>query len=1483
MSSTNRNNFSKKVKQKLADQAGNCCSFDNCNRPTSGPTKDGTGVHNGGDAAHISAAAVGGRRYDLNMTPEQRRSASNGIWLCTFHHRIIDGPDDTYTSEELHRMKRARLNTASQELLYGKLAKETLANQPTGLPVNAKVAFDAVRRATKADLRRLKDTREWPPTEIPLRLQGLGDNNSFTSVEGARLFHGTRHLTITADPGFGKTSVLLQMLDTAGEDKNIAAMHVSLPHWALKTDDIFTHLLARRAFVDIDRKTITQAIKEGQVWLILDGWNELGDKGRKLAIASLENLQSEWPELMLMVATRTDTGRVPLDAADLKVLPLSLHQQEEIARTLAPKNGLARLASARKQTDLSPILKVPLYLRALLSLPTELEIPESREELIAHMAKIEHKSSLRLEQLRTTLDGQAIAYMRALATFGLNIGQTAISESQARRAVSDCSRQLVADGQISNRPSPRIILDTLAGHMGLLSRPRNSGYSFDHHQFQEWYGSHTAEAVIISASSDLSKTVDLRTLINRRGWSEALLFATDRLAVGKQNSHIALADATITAFWVDPNVCATWLRRHGSILWPQICTQIKPHLDRWKFQDWESWLAFCANAALPELAPEVVEVLQTHPEVAPYRLMSSSRSLRADVFGSEPTKSIESLPQKTRTEVLFELAAGIDEAGQDIALEAALATPTAEFRLRILDYLSWQGPLHRASKLIRESDDSLVTDFVKRLWPDETLIGLDDDVIERLNVVHAKILASSQSPFDQLRRWVDTKNRRVSAKDGNAKRIVDLDTETVTTLISTIDLSRDKNSTPGADMRQNAAKQVILSAFECNPNAVRVGLIERMRLGLEVPYQSYSMLDDPSVLVDKPWVTERLRATGPRYDPSISRLAVLLSKEAVADLLNDTMTAYAEVLDHQRPVPQPLVDRWRTFEGRVSLAQPERLAHAVRHMVETLSVKQMGILKNILKRPDNGRPYGLDAQIDIREIFSIAATNVLRDGATDRRLLTDVSYIASIIPNADNLTLVQKLAEAESNQLQKFVDEVERDGFRHHRNGRTQAWNEVSWRHEGEFGRVFESLPGNDVRVAMKNYLSHSRLGPMAAQTLLVRWLTDNQPDRRQNSFGDNFDLLRLNRQKFELGEAQNCQEADWIFEAASERWDKAGDDRESRGRVFEMVQSGSRLPHQQHWPFIECVVESANARTAGDILNMVGWSGRKLPMDLILKGAAKLMKEAETHSWLLSSERDGQQWLKLSAFAENSLVVFDVLKLLPESFREQDNMKTFVQWLGAMTPPNGDIVLDTLAKQDSNWLKNLEWRKAAERFDSVVLRKRIAAAALSGKAEGVRYQGDPSGAYLQSLVRKDEIIRKQFLDALISTDQNVAARAASTLVWSGDTELFLAALDAAEQLNEFPASWRLVSSLVSSRRQDPNWANSYVEVPKDATFFRAELLKRVYTSSKKIALLSLSTLRDIDAIRRESGAPSSEPRHPEIESKLTWPVLDEGLGLFEL
>lgn len=60
-----------------------------------------------GKAAHICGAAPGpgSRRYVPSMTPQERASISNAIWLCANHADLIDRDEIAYSIERLHAMK----------------------------------------------------------------------------------------------------------------------------------------------------------------------------------------------------------------------------------------------------------------------------------------------------------------------------------------------------------------------------------------------------------------------------------------------------------------------------------------------------------------------------------------------------------------------------------------------------------------------------------------------------------------------------------------------------------------------------------------------------------------------------------------------------------------------------------------------------------------------------------------------------------------------------------------------------------------------------------------------------------------------------------------------------------------------------------------------------------------------------------------------------------------------------------------------------------------------------------------------------------------------------------------------------------------------------------------------------------------------------------------------------------------------------------
>lgn len=102
-----RDDFTKAVKEVLYQRVGLLCSNPNCMRLTFGPNSNTNKSVNIGVAAHITAASVGGPRFDSKISSEERSSAQNGIWLCQSCAKLIDSDEKKYTKELLLSWKKA--------------------------------------------------------------------------------------------------------------------------------------------------------------------------------------------------------------------------------------------------------------------------------------------------------------------------------------------------------------------------------------------------------------------------------------------------------------------------------------------------------------------------------------------------------------------------------------------------------------------------------------------------------------------------------------------------------------------------------------------------------------------------------------------------------------------------------------------------------------------------------------------------------------------------------------------------------------------------------------------------------------------------------------------------------------------------------------------------------------------------------------------------------------------------------------------------------------------------------------------------------------------------------------------------------------------------------------------------------------------------------------------------------------------------------
>ncbi|MBI5302476.1 MAG: hypothetical protein HY868_10085 [Chloroflexi bacterium] len=116
-----RDDFDDKTKNILARRVGLRCSNPKCRKLTSGPQTDPAKAINIGVASHITAASPGGPRYNPSLSPEQRKSVENGIWLCQSCSKLIDSDERRYTIELLKEWKRQAEMSAQREVEEGTL------------------------------------------------------------------------------------------------------------------------------------------------------------------------------------------------------------------------------------------------------------------------------------------------------------------------------------------------------------------------------------------------------------------------------------------------------------------------------------------------------------------------------------------------------------------------------------------------------------------------------------------------------------------------------------------------------------------------------------------------------------------------------------------------------------------------------------------------------------------------------------------------------------------------------------------------------------------------------------------------------------------------------------------------------------------------------------------------------------------------------------------------------------------------------------------------------------------------------------------------------------------------------------------------------------------------------------------------------------------------------------------------------------------
>lgn len=163
------------------------CSNPECRAHTTGPQTDPLKIVNVGVAAHITAAAPGGPRFDSGLSDKERAAATNGIWLCQNCAKLIDSDTARFSASHLRGWKLAAEWEAKKRI--GKtnpVQRRANSRAETELKRNHRVRDDLRRAMLKSNAERLKkppgQSRPWKFAEGEFIVHRLGET-TYPSID----------------------------------------------------------------------------------------------------------------------------------------------------------------------------------------------------------------------------------------------------------------------------------------------------------------------------------------------------------------------------------------------------------------------------------------------------------------------------------------------------------------------------------------------------------------------------------------------------------------------------------------------------------------------------------------------------------------------------------------------------------------------------------------------------------------------------------------------------------------------------------------------------------------------------------------------------------------------------------------------------------------------------------------------------------------------------------------------------------------------------------------------------------------------------------------------------------------------------------------------------------------------------------------------------------------------------------------------------
>ena len=1464
--------FYAKTKRILASRVGYRCSNPDCKKPTSGPAQEEDESVNIGVAAHITAAASRDLRYDDSLTPEQRGSTSNGIWLCQNCAKLIDSDIHRYNVELLRQWKEkaeknafAAISTSKSNEDRDKIVSSFIDEldqeflQSLELPNDdIDAVVQGIRKAAIDDLAAYRNVSEWPTHELSLALT-IRDGEKRHRVTLDSVAQGVsvaQGLSLVSPPGTGKSTTLVQIADrilTAGQ---IVPLLIPLGEWSDHADDFFNFMIHHYTFRSFRREHFMQLAYFGKLTLLLDGWNELDPDSRVRAIRHIQALRREFPMLGVLIATRT---HIPsFTSTFIKIEPLSENQQLELARAVKGDDGEALLDKAWRVPGLRELISIPLYLQTLLdSMPTG-DLPKTKEEILRMFVERHEQVPDKAEILLKEVHGTHEDMLVGLAVKATSAANTTISQTQTRSTISEVANNLVCEGQLAISPQPNAVIDVLVNNHVLVRSSLNSGgVSFQHQQFQEWFASFKVEDLMRKfEQGDSNARKELRVeILNWPAWEEAILFACERLSRDQESGPKTVAMAIAEALMIDPILAAEMIHRATPEVWLIVKDDVISFCERWHTPGTvDRAVRFMITTGRPDFARHVWPLVSHASSQIHYDVLSVADRFRPAVLGDDPEQHLRDLPEHIRNNVISEIASKSGFDGIELATKLALTEPSPGIVVEIIQALYFRRADQHVHRILKSASDAVWKRLAAERFPEELS---DPDLNTRLLETRQIIAKKETDPLKIIVHLAQNDGSR------NAERIAELIQK------------------PNFPIERERTYHAIRTAIEVYPEEVTNALTQRITEGLDLPYGVAEFLVD-AIPVDEGPIPQMVYE-GKIPEKSAREAYSVLGPAAVGRLMDRVLELNQELEDGKPPTREAEREEFNRLSDAILASRQSSFFIAMKVRARTDRPRDIQLMADLFAQ--HGRKYGTDSpdiigkERDELVVMVLDWINVmLTSPDANRHQFVNVVRVADRLGDSRFVPGLKKMLERDlSDQAHEQEEYLKAEPNSHLR-------FKVRCNYTLQYRRAFAAIGGSEVCDLMKQFLLSEQFGFDAACVLVDVWKRENSSAKESHiGFGRDFSGVKKRRKQREESahEIPTCDSAEAIFAVAEEYGAPEGSDT-AQQYALRLAAVALSIPHGSKREVVDRLLALPQPSSLKQVLlRSAAIVGEVLPASVLLAGVKEFLEMNKNQLWRLHSDNyELMEWIELFAFSDRLSAVLEALELLPDQLRELWQLHGL--FVALSNSPKEDVVdvLLALEKQDPKLLNGPDWWRALSNIGTEEASHAILEVICERSTDCIPQGID--GWQISEILGELASEFSAFRDVMICRYQGMSACWARDVLETAFTkaadEKIILAMVHNYALEDRPYDGGIaeaIQNVAIDRQPVEGWPNSYKVFSTPLKDLREALFKMI-VENKPESKLAEACLTEIDKQRDKYGRVEDEPRHPDIVSDKAWPLAAE-------